>query len=168
MQSTAAFNAIRAAVHGIDPGLPLRMRTMDDQLDRSLSNERLLAMLASAFAGLAILLALVGVYGVMSFVVSHRTREIGIRVALGASRGNAVWLIVREAAVMLACGVVIALPAAWAPGRFIEAQLFGVRATDWPTSLGATLLVTVIALTASVLPVRRATAISPVQALRGE
>jgi predicted permease len=168
VQSTAAFSAIRTAVHGIDPGLPLRMRTMDDQLDRSLSNERLLAMLASAFAGLAILLALVGVYGVMSFVVSHRTREIGIRVALGASRGNAVWLILREATVMLSCGMLIAIPVAWGLGRLIESQLFGVRATDWPTTAGAALLVACVALIACALPVRRATAISPIQALRGE
>jgi len=166
--ATAAFGAIRTAVHGIDPALPLKARTMDDQLDRALANERLLAMLASAFAGLAILLALVGVYGVMSFVVSHRTREIGIRVALGASRASAVWLILREATVMLACGVAIALPVAWGLGRAIESQLFGVHATDWMTTLGAALLVSGVALTASALPVRRATAISPVQALRGD
>ena len=89
------------------------MRTVEDQLDRALVNERLLAMLASGFAGLAVLLAVVGVYGVMSFVVSHRTREIGIRIALGASRGAAVWLILRDAALMLAAGVALALPAVW-------------------------------------------------------
>jgi predicted permease len=166
--ATAAFGAIRAAVNAIDPAMPVRPRTMDDQLDRSLANERLLAMLASAFAGLAILLALVGVYGVMSFVVSHRTREIGIRVALGASRANAVWLILREAAVMLSCGLLIALPAARALGRLIESQLFGVTATDWPTTVAATLVVACVALTASALPVRRATAISPIRALRGD
>jgi predicted permease len=166
--ATAAFGAIRAAVNAIDPAMPVRPRTMDDQLDRSLANERLLAMLASAFAGLAILLALVGVYGVMSFVVSHRTREIGIRVALGASRANAVWLILREAAVMLSCGLLIALPAARALGRLIESQLFGVTATDWPTTVAAALVVACVALTASALPVRRATAISPIRALRGD
>jgi predicted permease len=167
--STAAFGSIRAAIRGMDPALPIStMRTVDDQLDRALANERLLAMLATAFAALAILLALVGVYGVMSFVVSHRTREIGIRVALGASRRAAVWLILRETALMLVCGVTIALPVVWSLGRLIESQLFGVHATDWPTTLGATLLVTVAALIASALPVRRATAISPIQALRCE
>jgi putative ABC transport system permease protein len=166
--ATAAFGAIRAAVNAIDPAMPVRPRTMDDQLDRSLANERLLAMLASAFAGLAILLALVGVYGVMSFVVSHRTREIGIRVALGASRANAVWLILREAAVMLSCGLLIALPAARALGRLIESQLFGVTATDLSTTVAAALVVACVALTASALPVRRATAISPIRALRGD
>jgi hypothetical protein len=102
---------------------------------------------------LAILLALVGVYGVTSFVVSRRTREIGIRVALGASRGTAMWLILREAALMLGCGVTIALPVVWGLGRLIESELFGVHATDWPTTVGSVLLVTCVALTASALPV---------------
>jgi predicted permease len=167
--STSAFASIRAAVRALDPTLPIaRLRTVDDQLDQSLWNERLLAMLAAAFAGLATLLAVVGVYGVMSFVVSQRTREIGIRVALGASRGAAVWLILRDAAMMLAWGVAVALPAVWWLGRFVESQLFGVHATDWPTALGATALVSIVALCASALPVRRATAISPIAALRSE
>jgi predicted permease len=167
--STAGFASIRAAVRDLDPTLPIaRLRTVEDQLDQSLWNERLLAMLAAAFAGLATLLAVVGVYGVMSFVVSQRTREIGIRVALGASRGAAVWLILRDAAMMLACGVAIALPTVWWLGRFVESQLFGVQATDWPTILGATALVALVALCASALPVRRATAISPIAALRSE
>ena len=163
----SAFASIRAAVRAVDPGLPIaRMQTVEDQLNRLLVNERLLAMLASGFAGLATLLAVVGVYGVMSFVVSHRTREIGIRVALGASRGAAIWLILRDAALMLAVGVAIALPAVWGLGRLIESQLFGVRAMDWPTVFAAALLVACAALGASALPVRRATAISPIQALR--
>ena len=165
----SAFASIRATVRAADPGLPIaRIRTVEDQLDRLLVNERLLAMLASGFAGLATLLAVVGVYGVMSFVVSHRTREIGIRVALGASRGAAIWLILRDAALMLVVGVAIALPAVWGLGRLIESQLFGVRAMDWPTVAAAALLVACAALGASALPVRRATAISPVQALRYE
>jgi predicted permease len=167
--STSAFASIRAAVRALDPTLPIaRLRTVEDQLDQSLWNERLLAMLAAAFAGLATLLAVVGVYGVMSFVVSHRTREIGIRAALGASRGSAIWLILRDTVTMLVCGVAIALPTVWWLGRFVESQLYGVRATDWPTALGATVLVAIVALCASALPVRRATAISPIEALRRE
>src|SRR5262249_1744816 len=130
----AAFPAIRAVVRSIDPTLPIqRMVTLDDQLDRLLPNERLLAMPASAFGGLAILLAVVGVYGVMAFVVVNRTREIGIRVALGASRASASWLILRDTTVMLASGVVVALPSVWLLRTLIGSQLFGVEATDWPT-----------------------------------
>jgi ABC-type antimicrobial peptide transport system permease subunit len=125
-------------------------------------------MLAAAFAMLAVLLAVVGVYGVMSFVVSQRTREIGIRVALGASRGDAVRLILRDAATMLATAVAIALPTVWWLGRFVESQLFGVHATDWPTTVAATALVAFVAFGASALPVRRATAINPITALRAE
>ena len=165
----AAFASIRHAVRAIDPTLPTgRMRTVDDQLDQALANERLLATLAAAFAAVAILLAVVGVYGVMSFVVSHRTREIGIRVALGASRPAAMWLIVRETALMLAFGVAVAVPIILISGRLIESQLFGVHATDWSTLVGAAALVAGVALTASALPARRATAISPIQALRAD
>ena len=165
--SAAAISVIRAAVRDVAPALPIeRIQTVNDQLDRSLVNERLLASLASAFAGLAILLALVSVYGVMSFVVSRRTREIGIRIALGATRGAAVWLVLRDAALMLAVGVAIAIPAVWGLGRLIESQLFGVRVMDAPTMAGAVVLVGLGALGASALPVRRATAIDLMQALR--
>jgi len=151
-RSQAAFSSIRAAVRQVDPTLPVTgLRTVDDQLDRTLVNERLLATLASSFAALAILLAVVGLYGVMSFVVSRRTREIGIRVALGASRGAAVWLVLREAAVMVAAGLAIALPAVWGLGRLIENQLYGVRPTDGSTIAAAVVLLAVVALGASVL-----------------
>jgi ABC-type antimicrobial peptide transport system permease subunit len=144
------------------------LRTVDDQLDRALVNERLLATLASSFAALAILLAVVGLYGVMSFVVSRRTREIGIRVALGASRGAATWLVLRDAALMVAAGLAIALPAVWGLGRLIENQLYGVRPMDASTIAAAAVLIAVVALGASFVPVRRATAISPMDALRYE
>jgi predicted permease len=167
-ESSAAFSSIRATVRQFDPALPILLRTLDDQLDRTLVNERLLATLASAFAALALLLAVIGVYGVMSFVVSRRTREIGIRRALGASQGDTVWLIVREAIVMLVAGVALAVPAVWGLGRFVESQLFGVRAMDWPTIVAASALLAVVAVGASGLPLRRATSISPSQALRAE
>jgi predicted permease len=167
-ESSAAFASIRAAVRQFDPALPIGLRTLDDQLDRTLVNERLLATLASAFAALALLLAVIGVYGFMSFVVSRRTREIGIRRALGASQGDTVWLIAREAIVMLIAGVALALPAVWGLGRFVESQLFGVRAMDWPTIVAAAALLALVAVAASGLPLRRATSISPSQALRAE
>jgi predicted permease len=169
VDARSAFSAIRGVVRSVDPTLPItRMVTVDDQLDRLLANERLLAMLATAFACLATLLAVVGVYGVLAFVVANRTREIGIRVALGATRASAVWLILRDTMVMLGCGVVIALPSVWLFGSLIGSQLFGVQATDWPTIAGAASLIALAAFGASALPVRRATAIDPIRALRCE
>jgi predicted permease len=159
MDAESAFASIRAATRQVDSAVPLTgMVTLDQHIDRrTLLNERLLASLASAFAGLAVLLAVVGLYGVMSFVVSRRTREIGIRLALGAPRGAAVGLILRDAAVMVVAGLAIGLPSVWVLGRLIENQLFGVRPMD-ATTIGA----------ASVLPARRATAVTPMEALRYE
>jgi predicted permease len=168
-QSQGAFASIRSVVRQIDSNLPvLDLRTVDDQLDQSLLNERMLATLASAFAALAILLTIVGLYGVIAFVVTRRTREIGIRLALGASRSSAVWLILRDSAIMVAGGVALALPAVWSLGRLIESQLFGVHAMDATTIVAAIALVALVALIASALPTRRASSINPMEALRYE
>jgi predicted permease len=168
-QSQLAFASIRSAVRQIDSNLPvLGLRTVDDQLDQSLLNERMLATLASAFAALAILLTIVGLYGVIAFVVTRRTREIGIRLALGASRNSAIWLILRDSAIMVAGGVALALPAVWSLGRLIESQLFGVQAMDAATIVAAVALVALVALAASALPTRRASSINPMDALRYE
>jgi ABC-type antimicrobial peptide transport system permease subunit len=114
---------------------------------------------------LAILLTLVGLYGVMSFVVTRRTRKIGIRLALGASRGAALWLVLHDTVVLVTAGLSIALPAVRALGRLVENQLFGVRAMDAATIAGAAILVALVALAASALSARRATSISPIKAL---
>jgi predicted permease len=165
--SAAAFASIRTAVRRVDSALPVDgLRTLDDQLDRSLSNERLLAMLAAAFAALATLLAAVGLYGVTSFVVTRRTREIGIRIALGATRVAALSLVVRETAVLVMAGVTLALPVVWGLGRLIESQLFGVRAMDAGTIAGCAALVALVALAAAALPARRVASLNPVEALR--
>jgi predicted permease len=167
--SAGAFAAIRAAVAKAAPGLAVEeLRTLDDQLDRALANERLLAILATAFALLAVLLAVVGLYGVTSFVVARRTREIGIRMALGATRRAALWLVVSDTARLVAASVVIALPAVWALGRLVESQLFGVSALDAAALEAAAALVGIAALAAAAVPARRATAVSPVDALRHE
>jgi predicted permease len=169
VSSQAAYSAIREVVRRADPRLPvLNLRTIEDQLDKRLVNERLLTTLAGAFAGLAIALTMVGLYGVISFVVTRRTREIGIRVALGASRGSAVWLILRESAAMVAAGVALGLPAVYSLGSLIESQLFGVQAMDKLTIGAAVALVALVALAASAVPVRRATGVSPMEALRYE
>src|SRR5436853_6767678 len=137
----SAFRSIRAILRNADPTLPIRyFRTLDEQIDRSLNTEHMLAELSSSFGTLALLLSLVGLYGVMSFVVTQRTREIGIRLALGATRLSAIWLVLRDALVMIAAGTAIALPCIGALGSLVESQLFGVKPTDPIAIAAATLL----------------------------
>jgi ABC-type antimicrobial peptide transport system permease subunit len=139
---------------------------LDEQVSRSLNTERMLAMLSGAFGTLALLLSLVGLYGVMSFVVTRRTREIGIRIALGATGGSAVWLVLREAVVMIAAGTAIALPCVGALGRLVQSQLFGVTATDPIAIFQATLLLATAALGAALIPAYHASTVDPNDALR--
>lgn len=165
----SAFASIRAAVAELDPALPVAsLATFEDQIDRSIWAERALATLSSGFGAIALLLSVVGLYGVMSFVVTHRTQEIGVRLALGATRSAAVWLIVRDALVIIGAGTAIALPCVWVLGRLIEAQLFGVRAADGPTIAAASALLAFVALGAAMLPAWRAASVSPTEALRFE
>jgi predicted permease len=167
--SAAAFPSIRAAVRSVDPALPVdALRTLDDELDRALANERLLAILATAFAALAVLLAVVGLYGVTSFVVTRRTREIGIRMALGATREAALWLVMRDTGVLVVGGISLALPAVWGLGRIVESQLFGVTALDGATVAAGAAVVVLAALAAAAVPARRASTLNPVEALRCE
>ena len=112
--------------------------------------------------------SIVGLYGVMSFVVTQRTQEIGLRLALGATQASAVWLVVRDAVMMIGAGTLVALPAAWALRRLIEAQLFGVHAFDAPTIVLAGGMLALVALAATLIPARRAASISPTDALRLE
>jgi predicted permease len=165
----AALASVRTAVARVDPALPLlSLRTFDDQVARSLTTERMLATLSGGFACVALLLSVVGLYGVMAFVVTSRTTEIGVRMALGATRSRAVWLVVADAVAMIALGTALALPCVWAVGRLVEAQLYGVTAIDPPTIAGASLLLSLVALAAAMLPAWRAASISPTEALRFE
>jgi predicted permease len=165
----SAFRPIRAILHNADPTLPISyFRTLDEQIDRSLNTERMLAALSSSFGMLALLLSLVGLYGVMSFVVNQRTREIGIRLALGATRVSTVWLVLRDAMVMIAVGTTIALPCVWALGRLVQSQLYDIKPTDPVTILVAALVLCSTTLGAALIPARRASAVSPTEALRFE
>ena len=148
-----AFQSIRTIVHNADPALPITyFRTLEEQVNRSLNTERILAALSAAFGTLALLLSLVGLYGVMSFVVTQRTREIGIRLALGATRSATVWLVLHDALVMIAAGIAIALPCVWALGRVIESQLYDVKPTDPAMIATATLILCSAALGAALIP----------------
>jgi predicted permease len=165
----SAFRSIRAFLSNADPTLPISyFRTLDEQVDRSLNTERMLAELSSSFGTLALLLSLVGLYGVMSFVVTQRTREIGIRLALGATRLSTIWLVLQDALVMIAGGTAIALPCVWALGRLVQSQLYDVSPTDPVTIFAATLVLCSTALGAALIPARRAAAVSPTNALRFE
>jgi ABC-type antimicrobial peptide transport system permease subunit len=164
-----AIPSIRRLVRQDDPRLPiLWFRTLDDQVNRSLTTERLLAALSGSFGALALLLSLIGLYGVMSFVVTRRTREIGIRLALGATGVSAIRLVLRDAVVMIAAGTAIALPCVAALGKLVQSQLFGVTATDPATIAAAALVLAAGALVAAFIPAWRASNVSPTDALRLE
>jgi putative ABC transport system permease protein len=161
--------ALRQAVQRIDANLPIfDMKTMQVQVDESLFVERMVAVLSVAFGALATLLAAIGLYGVMSYAVTRRTREIGIRMALGAESGRVLWLVLKEVAVMSAVGITGGLAVAFWLTRQIQAQLFGLAPTDPATLAGAAGLLALIALAAGYFPARRATTIDPLVSLRTE
>jgi predicted permease len=163
------FNTLRAEARSVDSSVPvIDMRTLSDQQEISLLTERLLASLSTVFGCLATFLAALGLYGVMAFMVAQRTREIGIRMALGAGQGSVVWMVLRETLSLAALGVAIGLAGAYAVTRLIQAQLFGVQATDLLTLAAASLGIASVTALAGYIPARRATAIDPMHALRWE
>jgi ABC-type antimicrobial peptide transport system permease subunit len=165
----AGFQSIRAILRNADPALPINyLRTLDEQVSRSLNTERMLAALSASFGTLALLLSLVGIYGVMSFVVTQRTREIGIRLAIGATRFATVWLVLRDALMMITVGIALALPCVWTLGRLIESQLYAVKPTDPATIAIAILVLCSATLGAALIPAGRASAVNPTEALRFE
>ncbi|MGA7352353.1 MAG: ABC transporter permease, partial [Acidobacteriaceae bacterium] len=160
---------IQRTIHDLDPTLVVDgLRTMEAQVDMSASDERALAMLAIGFAALAALLAAVGLYGVLAYSTQSRTREIGVRLALGAPRHTLVALVVREMAWIAGLAALVALPATVGLAHFFRSQLYGVSTWDPVTLAAALLLTAVMVVLASALPARRATAVDPTEALRTE
>jgi predicted permease len=161
--------AIRREIAGLDANLPISgMRTMERQLDELLFIERLVALLSSLFGLLATLLAAVGLYGVMAYTVARRTREIGIRMALGAERRKVMTMVMGEVALLAGIGILIGLPGSLALGSYVRTQLFGIEPNDPAIITMATATLVLIALLAGFLPARRATRVDPAIALRYE
>jgi putative ABC transport system permease protein len=162
-------NPIRGAVKEAASDLAVYdAATMQELLDRQTAQGRFLAFLMTVFSLLALTLAAIGVYGVISYIVSQRTREVGIRVALGARKGAVIGLVVRRAVSLVALGVAAGLVLAFAFNRFVQSQLYGVSPNDPATLAGTALVLLLVALAASFLPARRATRIEPVITLRAE
>jgi predicted permease len=160
---------VRDAVRKRDAGLPIyNVTTMDRTIDEAVFTERMLAVLSAAFGLLATLLAAVGLYGLMSYTVARRTREIGIRIALGAERRTVVWLVLREVVVLVAIGLAIGVPAALGLSRLVSSQLFGLSARDPLTLMLAVAVLAIVGAAAGYLPARRAASVEPVRALRYE
>ncbi|HTC36119.1 MAG TPA: FtsX-like permease family protein, partial [Bryobacteraceae bacterium] len=165
----ALLATITAELRRAEPALLIeRAQTMQDRIDQSVAPRRLNSALLGLFAMLALLLSLVGLYGVVAFAVRQRTREFGIRIALGASSGRVLLLVLQRGMGLAAIGVAIGLPAAIAGSRLLTSLLFGIRTTD-PTVLGTvSLLVTGVALVACSVPAWRASRVAPIEALRSE
>ena len=162
-------SAIRQTMHQLDPTLVVdELRTMEAQVNRSASDERALAFLAIGFSILAMVLAAVGLYGVLAYSTEQRSREIGVRLALGAQRSSVMVLVVREMALIAAIATVVALPSVVALARLFRSQLYGVTTFDPVSLAGAVLLTALMVLMAAALPARRAASIEPMQALRSE
>jgi predicted permease len=159
--------AVRGAVRAAMPGLPMTdVRTLRSQVDRSLTGERLLAALASAFGLAALFLVAVGLYGVISQWAAQRTREIGVRMAVGATSSGVRWLVLRQAFVLVAIGVAVGVPAALAAARLLTGLLYGVPPMHPPTVATAAVLLFAVAALAAYLPARRASRVDPMSALR--
>jgi len=163
------ISGVRQAITAIDRGLPVSMiRSVNDQIGRRLATERLIADLSAFFGGIALVMAAVGLYGLMAYSMSRRTSEIGIRMALGASEGSVLWLVLRETVWLVAIGVAIGLPCAVAAGSLLSHQLFGLAATDPGTIALAISVLFGVTLLAGYIPARRAARVDPMSALRCE
>jgi predicted permease len=161
-------SAARSIFHELAPNVPVKFSTFADEMGGWLADRRFLLLLVGLFAAVALILAAVGLYGVVAFYVALRTQEIGVRIALGAQRSDVLRLVLGQGSRMAALGVVVGIGASLAISRLMSSLLFGISATDPLTFAGVALLVSLIALAASYIPARRALRVDPVKALRYE
>src|ERR1700730_4676569 len=154
-QPEQAFSSIRHVVNSLDPNLPVfQMKTIESQMEESLITERLVATLSTGFGILATLLAAIGLYGVMAYMVAQRTREIGVRMALGAASTDVIWLVMKEVLLLAGIGIAVGLPAAWALTRFAKSQLYGIQPNDALTIALATIGIALVAIFSGYIPGR--------------
>jgi len=167
--SSSLYGALKNEVRKLDPAMPVyELKTLGAQLDETLLTERLIAMLSAGFGLLATLLATIGLYGVMAFVVARRTKEMGVRMALGAQPSTVLWLVMKEVLILLGLGLAIGVPSAIGLGRFVSAQLYGIKASDpWIAGISMLTLI-VVASAAGLIPAHRASRIDPILALHYE
>jgi putative ABC transport system permease protein len=162
-------NAIQSQVWALDKDQPITgVRTMEEIIDASVSQRRFQTLLLVVFAAVAVGLAMIGIFGVLSYSVSQRTPELGLRIALGAEPRNIFGLVLKQAGTLIGAGVVIGLAGAYSLTRYVESLLFGIQRTDWTTYAAAVGLLAVVAVAASLIPARRGSRVDPIVALRYE
>jgi ABC-type antimicrobial peptide transport system permease subunit len=167
--AASATNIVRNEVRQLDGAMPVyEMKTLEGQLDETLLTDRLIAMLSAGFGLVATLLASVGLYGVMAFVVAQRRKELGIRLALGAQPNALIWIVMREVLLLLAIGLAVGVPAALGLGRYVASQLYGIQANDPLIAMSTVALLAAVSAAAGLIPARRAGRVDPMLALRTE
>jgi ABC-type antimicrobial peptide transport system permease subunit len=169
LSAGAIVPSLRKAVQAIDPDLPLQdIRTQQEQIDASMQQERIIAVLTASFGMLALVVACVGVYGVMAYSAAQRTTEIGIRMALGALPRQVLTIVLREGTWISAAGIACGIGGSILAAQLVQSLLYGLKANDLAVFAGAALLLGLAGLAASWIPARRAAAVEPMQALRQE
>jgi predicted permease len=167
--SSSAYATLRNEVRTLDASIPVYdMKTLAGQLDETLITDRLVALLSAGFGLLATLLATIGLYGVMAFVVERRRKELGIRLALGARPGLVKWLVMREVLTLVTIGLAVGVPSALGLGRYVAAQLYGIQSHDPAIAVTTAVLLTAVSVVAGFIPAERASRIDPMLALRYE
>ena len=167
--SAGAYSLVRNEVRRLDPAMPVySIKTLQGQLDETLLTDHLVALLSAGFGLLATVLASIGLYGVMAFVVARRRKELGIRLALGAQPSQLIWMVMREVLMLLALGLAVGIPAAIALGKYVASQLYGIEANDPWIAVSTVVLLSIVSALAGLIPARRASQINPIMALRYE
>jgi predicted permease len=167
--STSAFNLVRNEVRRLDASMPVYdVKTLQGQLDETLLTDRLIALLSAGFGLLATLLASIGLYGVMAFIVARRRKELGLRLALGAEPSGVLWIVMKEVLILLTIGLVVGIPTAIGLGRYVSSQLYGIQPNDPWIAVATVVLLTAVSAAAGLIPARRASRIDPILALRYE